>query len=61
MPALQSGFVFIAVGGLCYGVLLEFVQHYFIPNRSFDPFDMLADATGALIAFLTASGRYIKK
>ena len=34
-----------------YGILLEFVQ-YFIPERSFDIYDMLANALGAFIGWL---------
>ncbi|WP_420832385.1 VanZ family protein [Paraflavitalea pollutisoli] len=32
------------------GIVLEYVQLYFIPQRSFDPGDILADTGGALVA-----------
>nr|WP_262901953.1 VanZ family protein [Pinibacter aurantiacus] len=34
------------------GILLEFVQKYYIPNRSFDLFDIVADTCGAAAGFL---------
>ncbi|MDI3320269.1 VanZ family protein [Pinibacter soli] len=34
------------------GILLEFVQKYYIPNRSFDLYDIMADACGAAAGFL---------
>jgi VanZ family protein len=43
---------------LAYGVSDEFHQH-FVPGRSVDPLDVLADATGALlvVAFLAWRAR----
>ena len=35
-----------------YGVAVEFFQLYFIPNRSFDGWDILADVCGALCGYL---------
>ena len=35
---------------ILYGISLEYYQKYFVPSRSFDVIDMLADATGALVA-----------
>lgn len=35
-----------------YSIIVEFVQHFFIPGRSFDLVDILADAIGCLIGFL---------
>lgn len=32
------------------GTVLEYVQLYFIPQRSFDPGDILADTGGAVVA-----------
>jgi len=39
---LSAGFITIILG-----IVLEFVQLYFIPNRSFDGYDIVADAVGA--------------
>ena len=35
-----------------YGTAMEFVQKYFIPNRDFDLYDILADVVGALGGYL---------
>jgi VanZ family protein len=34
------------------GVVMEYVQLYFIPNRSFDVWDIAADAAGSVLAGL---------
>lgn len=41
-------FVYIALACLAYGVSMEFVQHYFVSNRSFDMGDIAADAIGCV-------------
>ena len=35
---------------ILYGIGMEYYQKYFVPSRSFDVLDMLADAMGALLA-----------
>lgn len=54
---------FIIAGLLCiaYGIGMEFVQKYYIPNRSFDPGDIIADAVGGIIGTVYSIRRYIKK
>jgi VanZ family protein len=32
------------------GIGLEFLQRDYIPNRSFDEYDIIADSTGAILA-----------
>jgi len=44
--------VWIVIAGVVYGIAMEFVQKYFIPHRSFDVDDMIADAAGCLLAWL---------
>jgi len=44
-----------------YGIAMEFVQKYFIPNRSFDVTDMIADGIGSVIGVIVAAKVYIKK
>jgi len=52
---------------MTYGIVMEIVQHYFIPFRSFDIGDMIADSIGAIAGyFISVRGiknieRYIKK
>ncbi|MCB0533252.1 MAG: VanZ family protein [Saprospiraceae bacterium] len=43
--------VFLAASG--YGILMEFVQFTWFPNRHFEVDDMLANAFGAAIAWMT--------
>jgi hypothetical protein len=54
-------FIWIALGALVYGIAMEFVQKYFIPNRSFDTGDILADAAGCGVGLVYSISRYIKK
>ncbi|HEU5291057.1 MAG TPA: VanZ family protein [Cyclobacteriaceae bacterium] len=44
-------FMQIAIIFLGYGVVIELIQHFFIPNRSFDWGDIAADTVGCLIGF----------
>lgn len=50
----------ITIGVILYGVAMEFVQKYLTTDRDYDTFDMLADATGAVIAFALVNWRYKK-
>ena len=50
-----------AILWLVYGIAMEFVQQNFIPNRSFDVGDIIADGVGCVIGFLFSRKRYIKK
>ena len=44
-------FITICILAILYGIIMEIVQHYFIPFRSFDVGDMIADAIGSVIAY----------
>src|SRR5688572_24389451 len=46
--------------GLVYAVAIEIIQHYWIPYRSFDLFDVVADMTGAFIGLFVWRGVYKK-
>jgi hypothetical protein len=37
---------------LLYGLMVEFIQRYWIPNRSFDLYDVLSDMTGSVLGLL---------
>ena len=56
---LQQSFLIIGLSCLCYGVIMEFVQKYFVVNRSFDNGDIVADAIGCTVGFLYSSRKYI--
>lgn len=53
-----TGFALIAIA---YGTGMEFVQKYFVANRSFDNGDIIADSIGSFAGLLFSWGRYIKK
>jgi VanZ family protein len=50
----------ILIAAIAYGLLVEFVQDNFIPNRGFDIGDWIADIAGSLLGWWVWS-RYIKK
>ena len=54
---------FILIGILCLicGIMIEFVQKSWIPNRSFDIGDIIADGAGAAAGVIYSFKRYIKK
>lgn len=54
-------FLFFALWWLAYGTGMEFVQKYFVANRSFDTGDIIADGVGCLAGFLYSRWQYIKK
>jgi len=50
---LKPLFIRILVIGCVYGIAMEYIQKYFIPNRYFDIYDIVADTLGALAGFFT--------
>ncbi len=46
----QQIIVMLTLFSVGLGIGLEFLQRDYIPNRSFDGFDIIADSAGALIA-----------
>jgi len=58
---LKSIFLWIAVSGLLYGIIMELVQHLFIPFRSFETGDIIADGLGSFGGYWFSTRRYIKK
>ncbi len=46
---------------ITYGILIEFVQQYFIENRTFEIFDIAADAGGAFIGYIVSLKRFLIK
>ncbi len=51
------GFLIIA---FLYGVGTELMQKYFIPNRDYDIYDIAADTTGAVIAYIIILWKFTK-
>ncbi|MET0635933.1 MAG: VanZ family protein [Chitinophagaceae bacterium] len=59
--SLLRAFILTAMVTFLYGIIMEYVQRDFIPNRSFDSGDILADGAGSLAGFLYSRYRFIKK
>jgi len=51
----------IAILSVVYGIGMEIVQHYFIPFRSFDYGDMIADGIGSIAGYFISVYRFLKK
>lgn len=51
-PSPRSRYLMILLIACLYGIAMEYVQKYFIPNRDFDLYDILADVIGALGGYL---------
>jgi len=58
---LINAFIAMAICWLAYGIGMEFVQKYFVVNRSFDIGDIVADGIRCLAGWLFSKLRYIKK
>jgi VanZ family protein len=54
-------FWIIAFIFLGYGIIMEFIQKNFIPYRSFDFGDIVADTVGCAAGLIFSLKRYIKK
>jgi len=54
--------IFLLITATCiiYGIAIEYIQEYFIPNRSFDVGDIIADAVGCSAGLLFSLNRYLK-
>jgi hypothetical protein len=52
--AQTRSFLLISMAGIAYGVLMEFVQKYWVVNRSFEIGDTVADALGCILAYFAA-------
>ena len=49
LAKMQNCFLLIALAGIAYGTIMEFVQKYWIPGRSFELLDIAADSAGSLL------------
>ncbi|MES1226411.1 MAG: VanZ family protein [Bacteroidota bacterium] len=45
----KSTLIKLVILSCAYGIAMEFIQKYFIPNRSFEIRDIMADCSGAII------------
>ena len=51
-------FLQIMITGIVYGIAMEIVQKYFIPFRSFDLGDIIADAIGCVVGYFFAIKKF---
>ena len=58
---LSNIYLWTGLACLVYGAGMEFVQKYFIPNRSFDVNDIIADGFGCSLGVIYATRKFIKK
>lgn len=58
---IKAWFLKIASYAVVYGILMEYVQRFFVQDRSFDVADMAVDALGSLVGLLIAVQAYSKK
>ena len=56
----KKTFLFITILSIVYGIIMELVQQYFIPFRSFDVRDMIANSVGAVAGYFISVKRLIK-
>lgn len=57
----KKHFISAALACLAYGIIMEFIQKYFVANRGFDPGDIAADAIGSFIGAWFSLRMYKKK
>ncbi len=57
----KEWFLLITVSGIFYGTFMEFVQKYWIPNRSFEILDIAADSLGCLLAYFYSLKKFLRE
>jgi VanZ family protein len=57
----KSWCVAIAFFTVIYGIVIEFVQKFFVSGRSFDATDILFDGLGSSVAVIVVSAFFEKK
>ena len=57
---LKQVFLWVFLAAAAYGILLEFIQLFFVPGRSFDIGDIVADIVGAGLGWLWLSSKILK-
>ena len=56
----KQSFLKIAIAGSIWGLTLELVQHFWIPGRSMDLMDFVADSLGCVLAYIYSKKYLIK-
>ncbi|MFV0605956.1 MAG: VanZ family protein [Niabella sp.] len=60
-PDLKAAFLTITILIIGYGIVMEFIQKYFVPYRSFDVGDIIADAAGAFLGYFVSYRLFLKQ
>lgn len=55
----KKSFLIITSLSIAYGIIMESVQQYFIPFRSFDIGDILANSIGSIAGYFISAKRFI--
>jgi VanZ family protein len=58
---LKTYFIWAGCACLAYGVAMEFVQKFWVPFRSFDAGDVVADGVGAAAGVIFSFQKLVKK
>ncbi len=58
--ANRNLFLRIALAAICYGVAMEFVQKFLTTDRSFEIWDITADAAGSFAGYFILFNRHKK-
>jgi hypothetical protein len=53
-------FIKIALASSIFGLMIEFIQRFYIPGRDYDLLDWAADTFGSLIAFIVCVRYFLK-
>ena len=53
-------FLKIAIASSIWGLTIEFIQHFWIPGRSMDIMDFVADTIGCILAYIYSKKYLIK-
>lgn len=53
-------FIKVAIATAIWGLAAELIQKYFIPMRSYDVVDLIANTLGAIIAFVYFKAKFAK-
>lgn len=51
----------VTILSIAYGIIMELVQQYFIPFRSFDIRDMTANSIGAIAGYFISIKQFLSK
>lgn len=56
-----QNFIWVTLGGILLGYLMELVQKYLVPHRDYDLWDVVADGAGAIVGLLFSLKVFAKK